>query len=101
MAVLTAKLDKEVKLKNLLLKIAIESRKEEGCLTYHVCQDKKNPLIFGLYEEWKSQEIHQKQFEKPYVKEFFEVSDEIIEASYSGLRGYEISPPRLQNTCLD
>ena len=38
----------------IVLKLAAQSRKETGCVSYEVLQDASNPEIFVLIEEWAS-----------------------------------------------
>jgi quinol monooxygenase YgiN len=38
----------------IVLKLATASRKENGCVTYDVLEDKANPAVFALVEEWTS-----------------------------------------------
>lgn len=37
-----------------LLKLAAESRKEAGCISYAVVRDISDPSVFALVEEWTS-----------------------------------------------
>lgn len=32
------------------------SRLEEGCISYELYQDKSNPLLLAVFEEWENQE---------------------------------------------
>ena len=32
------------------------TRREPGCLAYDLCQDRDDPTIFAMIEEWESQE---------------------------------------------
>jgi quinol monooxygenase YgiN len=40
--------------KALLLNLAAESRREDGCLRYEVLADEQDPNVFVLVEEWQS-----------------------------------------------
>jgi quinol monooxygenase YgiN len=40
--------------RGIVLKLATASRKENGCVSYDVLEDKANPAVFALVEEWTS-----------------------------------------------
>ncbi len=42
----------------LLKKLVIETRKEEGCLQYDLIEDNENKGVFFLVELWETQEHH-------------------------------------------
>ncbi|MCH9624922.1 MAG: hypothetical protein S4CHLAM123_00840 [Chlamydiales bacterium] len=88
---LEAKMGKEAELKRALLQVAEKSRAEKSCLGYCLYQDASNPAKFGLYEKWKSQELHQEQFNKPYIQEFAKQAEFLLAKPYQGLFGVEIN----------
>ena len=53
-AEIVAKPGHEKELRELLVNVVGEARKENGCVFYHLHVDKKNPAIFYTYEEWSS-----------------------------------------------
>lgn len=87
---LESKTGKEESLKDALLTIAEKSREESSCLEYRVHQDGANPTKFALYEKWVSPELHQKQFEKPYILEFASQAKDLLSKPYEGLFGKEL-----------
>lgn len=89
--ILEAKNGKENELKEALLKIAELSRLEESCIKYHLYQDPDNLSQFGLYEQWKSKELHQEQFKKPYILEFANQAEPLLAKPYQGFFGKELS----------
>lgn len=91
MVILEAKLGKENELKKSLLKIAELSRQEDSCIEYHLYQDPDNSSQFGLYEQWKSKELHQEQFKKPYIVEFSSKAESLLAKPYHGFFGKELS----------
>lgn len=91
MAIFKAKLGKENKLKEDLLKIAQLTRQEDGCIEFHLYEDPNNSFQFGLYEQWKSKELYQEQFKKSYVVEFLSQAESLIEKPYQGFSGKELS----------
>jgi len=40
--------------KSELLKLIAPTRKEDGCIEYHLFQDNEDPDIFMFYETWES-----------------------------------------------
>src|SRR6266852_3609196 len=49
---LNARPDKRAELQSLLLDLAAQSRKENGCLDYQVLQNSSDPCEFVAIEEW-------------------------------------------------
>lgn len=47
-------IDQVIKLYDELVTL---SRLEEGCISYELYQDKSNPLLLAVMEEWKSKEV--------------------------------------------
>ena len=54
-AEIVAKPGKEQEVRDLLVNLVAEVRKENGCLQYHLHVDKKNPAIFYTYEDWATE----------------------------------------------
>jgi quinol monooxygenase YgiN len=50
----TARPDKGAEMRGVVLKLAQESRKEDGCIRYDVLQNTADPHVFVLFEEWAS-----------------------------------------------
>ena len=53
-AEIVAKPGKEQEVREMLVNLVGEVRKEEGCIGYHLHVDQKNPGSFYTYEEWTS-----------------------------------------------
>lgn len=87
MVILEAKQDKKEQLKEELLKVAALSRKEKACISYTVHQDINNNAQFALYEKWTSKEDHAQQFSKPYILEFGNKLEDLLEKPYVYLMG--------------
>ena len=49
-----AKPDSVAEIKAILMELTAHSRKEEGCASYEVLQNKTDPGVFILVEEWDS-----------------------------------------------
>lgn len=86
---LESKLGKEAELKNALTQVAEKSRSEKSCLEYRIHQDVENPTKFGIYEKWQNQDLHQHQFEKPYIQKFASQAESLLASPYQVLCGME------------
>ena len=51
---IVARPDAASAMRAVVLKLAAESRKEDGCLSYDVLQNSAEPHVFVLIEEWTS-----------------------------------------------
>lgn len=89
MVILETKPGKEEFLKEALSKVADQSRLEDSCLEYRFFQDRENPQLFGLYERWKSKELHQLQFSKPYIVDFAKKTETVFVKPYVAVCGGE------------
>jgi quinol monooxygenase YgiN len=49
-----AKPDATAAMREILLRLCRESRKESGCLSYDMLQNHAEPTVFVLHEEWES-----------------------------------------------
>lgn len=58
-------------------KAVAETRKEQGCIRYELCQSKEDPLQFAMFECWESQEHFNAHFETPHFKEFAALAGEV------------------------
>jgi quinol monooxygenase YgiN len=50
----TARPDKAAEMRAVVLKLAQDSREEDGCIRYDVLQNMAEPHVFVLIEEWAS-----------------------------------------------
>lgn len=66
---LRAKPGKETELRNALLQVLKESRKETGCINYDLHISKSDSALFVLYENWTSQLALDEHFQMPHSKE--------------------------------
>lgn len=69
-AYLKAKPGNEEETKQTLLSLVGPSRKEAGCIDYHLHQSDDDPGLFFFYENWRSKQDLDDHFEMPYLKEF-------------------------------
>lgn len=91
MVILESRGGKEEDLKKALTKVAELSRREDSCIEYRLYQDKNNPAQFGLYEKWKSKELHQEQFSKQYIVDFAKQAEFLLEKPYQAVFCEEIN----------
>ena len=45
-----------------------ETRKEDGCISYELCQDEKDPSILTMIETWATREALEAHFESEHFK---------------------------------
>lgn len=80
--ILEAKPGKENELESELKKVAEYSRAESTNIEYKLNKSIDNPKQFILYENWVNKEMHQAQFEKPYIKNFANKLEELLAKPY-------------------
>ena len=54
MAFITAKAGMQPQVREVLLDLVAQTRKEKGCLNYNLHQSQDNPREFVMYENWES-----------------------------------------------
>ncbi len=62
---------------SLLENLVRESRKEEGCVTYELLQDKEKPELFVMREQWKSQAILEEHQQTSHFQNFVAKAQEL------------------------
>ena len=92
LAILEAKTGQEDLLRKHLTEVISPSRSEESCIDYRLHEDLNQAGKFFFYENWISQEAHQAQFEKPYIKTLGDKIGELLAKPYEVIFGAEISP---------
>jgi quinol monooxygenase YgiN len=83
--------DKADKLKQILLGLVDVTRKETGCISYHLLQNAANVSDFVFVEEWKSSTDFDAHLATSHVKEAIAKATPVIAgspeiASYSVLK---------------
>lgn len=63
-----AKSDKIEEILGLIKELVEETVKEEGCIKYEMYQDKKDPRIMIMIEEWESEEALNKHMASEHFK---------------------------------
>lgn len=71
LARITARPDKIEEVKSLLLDLVGETRKESGCISYQLLQNKANPADFTFVEEWASDSDIDIHFTTAHIQDAF------------------------------
>ncbi|SEL04302.1 putative quinol monooxygenase [Nitrosovibrio tenuis] len=71
LARITARPDKIEELKSLLLGLVAETRKENGCINYHLLHNNADPCDFTFVEEWASDSDIDSHFTTVHVQHAF------------------------------
>ncbi len=66
---ITARPEKVEELKALLRGLVEPTRREKGCVSYQLLQNKADPTDFTFVEEWESDAAIDSHFETPHVQE--------------------------------
>lgn len=66
---ITAQPDKVEGLTSILLDLVGQTRKEKGCISYQLLQNKIDPSDFTVVEEWTSDSAIDAHFTTPHVQE--------------------------------
>lgn len=88
-AIMHPKEGKAAELRSSLLSLVQPTREEAGCIIYNVYETKDGSFL--LYEVWRSQEDLEKHFQKPYLKDFVNKIDDLLEGKNDAHFGKLIS----------
>lgn len=80
-AIFVAKAGSAEKLEELFRGVIETTLKEEGCISYQLNRDAKNPNRFIWTEEWTSQELLDKHLAAPHLVELFAQVPALVESS--------------------
>jgi quinol monooxygenase YgiN len=84
-ATLRAKPGKEKELEDYLTTLVGYTRAEMGCLNYDLHQQKSDPSVYVMYENWADQSELDKHLAMPYMVDFMRAAQDLL-----------ASPPDLQ-----
>ncbi|SFI62943.1 Quinol monooxygenase YgiN [Kaistella treverensis] len=73
----------------LLKKLVIETRKEEGCLQYDLVEDRENKGVFFIVELWESEEHHHQHNGTDHLMSFRMQSTSMLQKSAEVYKGYK------------
>ncbi len=74
----------------LLEKLAITTRKEDGCLQYDLVEDSENKGVFFLMELWESEAHHREHNASEHLAEFRKAAAPLFESSAEVYRGAKL-----------
>ncbi|QFT56530.1 putative quinol monooxygenase [Microbulbifer sp. THAF38] len=78
MAKVKSKLGETQKAKNILTRLAENSEKESGCLSYQILFSGEDTDTFMTLEVWDSKESEQKHWQEPHLKETLKALEPIL-----------------------
>ena len=62
-----------------LLKLVLPTRKENGCIGYHLHQDNSDPAVFLFYETWESAAAIEKHISSDHYRAYVKALDGLLE----------------------
>lgn len=74
----------------LLKKLVIETRKEEGCLQYDLVEDYENKGVFFITELWESDELHYRHSTSEHLQDFRTQAQPMMAQPTEVYKGYKI-----------
>jgi quinol monooxygenase YgiN len=77
-ATLRARPGKSEELKKTLEALIVPTRKERGCLSYRLLENRENPDLFTFVEEWASDEALDAHFETDHFRGAMARSSELL-----------------------
>lgn len=80
-AVFLAKPGTEEIVEQLFRSVIETTLKEDGCISYQLNRDTKNPLRFVWTEEWESKTLLERHLNAPHITRLFSVIPQYIEGS--------------------
>lgn len=78
-AYVKAKPGKEAALKQTLMGLVGPTRKEAGCIDYHLHVSDDDPRMFLFYENWRTRKDLDEHLKMPHLLEFFGKHEELVD----------------------
>lgn len=75
-----AKPGRQARLKEELLQLVVETRREEGCINYDLHQSADDPAQFLFYENWASPAHLERHAQAPHIQAFRAQAGELLAA---------------------
>ncbi|MHB1314684.1 MAG: putative quinol monooxygenase [Christensenellales bacterium] len=63
-------------------KLVAETRKEDGCISYELCQDEQNERLLAIMEEWESAEAIEKHSASAHFTKLIPTINDLTETRY-------------------
>ena len=79
LALFTAAPGKEAELEEVLMALLEPTRKEAGCIDYHLHVSDDDPRTFLFYENWRTRKDLDEHLEMPYLKAFIARHPELLD----------------------
>ncbi|MDN3605721.1 putative quinol monooxygenase [Kaistella yonginensis] len=73
----------------LLKKLVIETRKEEGCKQYDLVEDRTSKGVFFIVELWESEEHHHQHNSSDHLMSFRNQAAPLLEKTAEVYKGYK------------
>lgn len=77
-ATLRAQAGKEAALKEVLTALVVHTRREPGCIDYHLHQQNDDSAVFVFYENWQDQAELDKHMQQPYMRELAALGPDLL-----------------------
>ena len=90
---LRAKAGMEDRVREELLKMVAETRKEEGCINYDLHEEIDQPGQFVFYENWTSAEALERHTRTPHYLHLTSIAPEVLDGASDVRRFSMISQP--------
>jgi quinol monooxygenase YgiN len=78
---ITAQIDRVDELKSILLNLVGPTRKERGCISYQLLQNKADPADFTFVEEWESEAAIAAHLSTSHVQDAFSKAASLLAAA--------------------
>jgi quinol monooxygenase YgiN len=89
---LRAKPEKRQELEEILRRIVAPTRREEGCIDYHLHVSDADPNLFMFYENWRSHEDLERHLAMPHLAPVGERGPELL-AAEAEIQSYTMLSP--------
>ena len=77
---------KEAAFREELLRVNTPSRAEAGCLSIHVFESLRDPLVFAIHSEWADEAAFELHATLPHTIHFLEAARNLLAHPIEGLR---------------
>jgi quinol monooxygenase YgiN len=79
-AKLQARAGKEETLRSIIQALVEPTKKEKGCVSYQLFQDRQNPTVLTLIEEWETEADLNTHLGLPHLQKLFAQLPELLAA---------------------
>jgi quinol monooxygenase YgiN len=77
---------KEAAFREELLRVNTPSRAEAGCLSIHVFESPREPLVFAIHSEWVDEAVFEIHTTLPHTVSFLDAAEKLLAHPVEGLR---------------